>query len=38
MYKLREFEKKDISTINKWRNDSDLISRLPYRYINKKSR
>lgn len=36
MYKLREFEKKDISTINKWRNDSDLISRLPYRYINKE--
>lgn len=36
MYKLRELEKKDIATINKWRNTRELIDYLgaPYRYIN----
>lgn len=36
MYKLREIERKDLSIINKWRNDSELISMLgaPFRYIN----
>lgn len=37
MYKLREIRKDDISTINNWRNDPDLIACLgaPYRYINE---
>lgn len=36
MYRLREIEKKDIITINNWRNDTKLIQNLgaPYRYIN----
>lgn len=36
MHKLRELEKKDIPTINKWRNDPELIASLgaPFRYIN----
>jgi RimJ/RimL family protein N-acetyltransferase len=36
MYKLRELDKDDITKINKWRNDKDLISNLgaPFRYIN----
>lgn len=36
MYKLRELNKADIPTINKWRNDHELISFLgaPFRYIN----
>lgn len=36
MYKLREIEKKDLQTINNWRNNNDLISCLgaPFRYIN----
>ena len=36
MFKLRELEKGDLSTINKWRNDKALIDCLgaPYRYIN----
>jgi UDP-4-amino-4,6-dideoxy-N-acetyl-beta-L-altrosamine N-acetyltransferase len=36
MYKLRELEKKDLETINKWRNDPELISMLgaPFRFIN----
>lgn len=36
MYALRELERKDLSTINKWRNDPELISLLgaPFRYIN----
>mgnify|MGYP005636336855 CR=1 FL=1 len=36
MFKLRELKKEDISQINMWRNDKDLISCLgaPYRYIN----
>ena len=36
-YKLRELEEKDISIINKWRNDKSFISTLgaPFRYINK---
>lgn len=36
MYQLRELERKDLSTINKWRNQSELIAQLgaPFRYIN----
>ena len=36
MYRLRELESKDLSTINKWRNNPDLIQKLgaPFRYIN----
>lgn len=36
MYRLREIEKKDMPTVNKWRNEPELISRLgaTYRYIN----
>lgn len=36
MYKLRELERKDLTTINIWRNNDDLISLLgaPFRYIN----
>lgn len=38
MYKLRELCASDIKEINKWRNDSDLISFLgaPFRYINEE--
>lgn len=37
MFKLRELEKNDISVINKWRNNPDIISSLgaPFRYINQ---
>lgn len=36
MYRLRELERKDLQTINRWRNDSELIAQLGavYRYIN----
>ncbi len=36
MLKLREIEKSDLTVINQWRNDTDLISYLgaPFRYIN----
>ena len=36
MYKLREIERKDLESINIWRNDADLISFLgaPFRFIN----
>ena len=36
MYKLRELERKDLTTINVWRNDPELISYLgaAFRYIN----
>ncbi len=36
MYKLRELDKKDLSTINQWRNNPKLIHNLeaPFRYIN----
>lgn len=36
MYRLREIERRDVSTINRWRNDEDLIGCLgaPFRYIN----
>lgn len=36
MYKLRELDRKDLSIINEWRNESDLIAMLgaPFRYIN----
>ncbi len=36
MYRLRELEKKDLTIINKWRNDPELIALLgaPYRFIN----
>lgn len=36
MYKLRELEVRDIPTINKWRNDPELIKLLgaPFRYVN----
>lgn len=38
MYKLRELERKDLETINSWRNNPELISFLgaPFRYINKE--
>lgn len=37
MYRLRELERKDISNINEWRNNEDIISNLgaPFRYINQ---
>ena len=37
MYKLRELEKKDMSVVNSWRNDPELISSLgaPFRFINQ---
>lgn len=36
MYRLRELERKDLSEINKWRNDIEVINCLgaPFRYIN----
>ncbi len=36
MYKLREIEKKDLPSINQWRNDKGVIDCLgaPFRYIN----
>lgn len=36
MYCLRELERKDLVTINKWRNNPELIAFLgaPFRYIN----
>ena len=36
MFHLREIERKDLQTINKWRNDPELIELLgaPFRYIN----
>lgn len=36
MFYLRELERKDLPTINKWRNDPELIDLLgaPFRYIN----
>ena len=36
MYRLREVEKRDIASINSWRNDLELICNLgaPFRYIN----
>ena len=38
MYLLRELERKDLSKINVWRNDPELISQLgaPFRYINSE--
>ncbi len=38
MYKLREIERKDIKTINLWRNDENIIASLgaPYRFINQE--
>ena len=38
MYFLRELERKDVSQINKWRNNPELISFLgaPFRYINEQ--
>lgn len=37
MYRLREIEDRDMPIVNKWRNDSRLISMLgaQYRYINQ---
>lgn len=37
MYKLRELDRKDMTTINRWRNDKELIDHLgaPFRYINQ---
>ena len=37
MYKLRELDKRDLTTVNKWRNDKELIDHLgaPFRYINQ---
>lgn len=36
MYQLRELEKRDLTKINSWRNNSELIAMLgaPFRYIN----
>lgn len=36
MFKLRELERRDLETINKWRNNPELIQYLgaPFRYIN----
>lgn len=36
MYRLRELQRKDLSIINQWRNDPDLIACLgaPFRFIN----
>ena len=36
MFYLRELERKDLSIINKWRNNPELIKNLgaPFRYIN----
>lgn len=38
MFYLREIQRSDIPSINKWRNDSDLIDYLgsPFRYINEE--
>lgn len=38
MYKLRELEKKDLISINSWRNDKEIISNLgaPFRFINQE--
>lgn len=38
MYRLRELERKDISTINIWRSSKELINYLgaPFRYINEE--
>ena len=38
MYKLRELHRKDIPTINTWRNCEELISSLgaPFRFINQE--
>ena len=37
-YYLREIERKDIETINGWRNDKQVIDFLgaPYRFINQE--
>lgn len=36
MYRLRELERKDLESINRWRNDPELIAQLgaPFRFIN----
>lgn len=36
MYRLRELSAKDLETVNRWRNDPELISMLgaPFRYID----
>ena len=36
MYRLRELERRDLSEINRWRNDPELVEFLgsPFRYIN----
>lgn len=36
MYRLRELERRDLPTINRWRNDPELIDQLgaPFRFIN----
>lgn len=38
MYQLRELERKDLSVINQWRNNPDLIASLgaPFRFINEE--
>lgn len=38
MYNLRELERSDMTMINTWRNDSELIARLgaPFRRINSE--
>lgn len=39
MYQLRELERKDIPTINRWRNDRELVQFLgaPFRFINRET-
>lgn len=36
MFRLRELERRDLETINRWRNDQELLALLgaPFRYIN----
>lgn len=38
MYKLRELERKDITIINSWRNNINVVSSLgaPFRFINQE--
>ena len=38
MYQIREIERRDLATLNLWRNDENLIAQLgaPFRYINSE--
>ena len=37
MYRLRELERQDMTIINSWRNNPEIINQLgaPFRYINQ---